>query len=335
MDLIKTTQPDILVHLINDVIVRAKELATTTNEQQQTFSQTGDPADIEAAISTSFKLADLASFSKEFMVNLQQSIKLADVKQALQDNNQSIDQVQTTIDTVKAESDATQSQVEATAKSAGVSQEQIDSIGNVATGVSSAPPSDATPTTLTTPVTPVTPTTPATPTTPTTTSTTPTTSHSSGGSGASTPIPMPVIPTTYTVNVDTITDVPVGTSKAIFLGNLESEENFQNLDTTEVNDPVLTNDKIVVTAQDGTKVTYTILVAPVELKSIVITNPATKLQYKVGEALDLSGLVVTGTNKDGSTQVELVTAANVTGFDSRKPAASQTLGIVKQLTPIP
>lgn len=54
----------------------------------------------------------------------------------------------------------------------------------------------------------------------------------------------------------------------------------------------------------------------VTLTGIAITTPANKLVYQLGESLDLSGLVVTGSYSDGSTRTETVTAANVSGFDS-------------------
>ena len=63
------------------------------------------------------------------------------------------------------------------------------------------------------------------------------------------------------------------------------------------------------------------------LQSIAITTSATKLTYHVGEALELTGLVVTGTYSDGTTKIEAITAANVTGFDSSKAAAGQVLTI--------
>ena len=47
----------------------------------------------------------------------------------------------------------------------------------------------------------------------------------------------------------------------------------------------------------------------------------------MGDALDLTGLVVTGTNSDNSTNHEAITATNVTGFDSSVAAANQTLTI--------
>jgi C1A family cysteine protease len=67
--------------------------------------------------------------------------------------------------------------------------------------------------------------------------------------------------------------------------------------------------------------------ATAELQSIAITSPATKLSYEIGESLDLSGLVVTGTYSDGSSKVEAISAANISGFDSSQADASQVLTI--------
>jgi hypothetical protein len=66
---------------------------------------------------------------------------------------------------------------------------------------------------------------------------------------------------------------------------------------------------------------------PVVLSSIEITNPATKLLYKVGDSLDITGLEVTGTYSDSSTQVETLTTANITGFDSSAVADDQVLTV--------
>ncbi len=63
------------------------------------------------------------------------------------------------------------------------------------------------------------------------------------------------------------------------------------------------------------------------LSSIAITHVADKLTYTVGETLDLTGLVVTGTYSDTSTQVETITSGNVSGFDSSAPATDQVLTI--------
>lgn len=56
--------------------------------------------------------------------------------------------------------------------------------------------------------------------------------------------------------------------------------------------------------------------APATLVSIAITTHPTKIVYTVGEILDITGMVVTGTYSDDSTKVETVTADNVTGFSS-------------------
>lgn len=63
------------------------------------------------------------------------------------------------------------------------------------------------------------------------------------------------------------------------------------------------------------------------LSGIVITTPATKVAYFTGDLLDISGLVVTGTYSDLSTQVEPVTLDNITGFDSISPTTGQVLTI--------
>ncbi len=47
----------------------------------------------------------------------------------------------------------------------------------------------------------------------------------------------------------------------------------------------------------------------------------------MGDSLDLTGLVVTGTYSDSSTKVETITGANVTGFDSSAPVVDQVLTI--------
>ena len=68
-------------------------------------------------------------------------------------------------------------------------------------------------------------------------------------------------------------------------------------------------------------------VIPITLQSIAITTSATKLSYTVGDTLDISGLVVTGTYSDGSTREESITTANVSGFNSTVAATDQILTI--------
>lgn len=63
----------------------------------------------------------------------------------------------------------------------------------------------------------------------------------------------------------------------------------------------------------------------VTLSSIDITTPANKLNYNVGENIDLSGLVVTGTYSDGSTNVLAINNLNIFGFDSSSVFISQPI----------
>lgn len=60
--------------------------------------------------------------------------------------------------------------------------------------------------------------------------------------------------------------------------------------------------------------------------SIAITTPATKLSYEVGDALDISGLVVTGTYDD-LTSIETINGIQVTGFDSSSAVTGQVITI--------
>lgn len=60
------------------------------------------------------------------------------------------------------------------------------------------------------------------------------------------------------------------------------------------------------------------------LNSIAITTMPNKLAYSVGESLDITGMVVTGSYIDGTTMVEQVRASDVSGFNSSTATASQT-----------
>jgi hypothetical protein len=56
--------------------------------------------------------------------------------------------------------------------------------------------------------------------------------------------------------------------------------------------------------------------AAITLISIAVTSLPTKTVYTVGESLNLSGLVVTGTYSDGTTKQETVNASNVSGYNA-------------------
>jgi hypothetical protein len=63
------------------------------------------------------------------------------------------------------------------------------------------------------------------------------------------------------------------------------------------------------------------------LESIAISSPATKLSYQIGENLDISGLIVTGTYSDGTSKTEDICEENIKGFDSSQAAVNQILTI--------
>lgn len=84
---------------------------------------------------------------------------------------------------------------------------------------------------------------------------------------------------------ETIARVPAGTTKAIFLSSLAKDEPNQTWDATAIQDPVVTGDKLIVTAEDGTtKITYTVKTleapkpVPVVTKSV---KPTKRLPKKI------------------------------------------------------
>ena len=80
---------------------------------------------------------------------------------------------------------------------------------------------------------------------------------------------------------------------------------------------------------DGTTATYTVdvVAASVTLSSIAITTSATKLTYTVGDPLDITGLVVTGTYSDGSSASLTISTSDVSGFNSSALVTGQVLTI--------
>ncbi len=73
--------------------------------------------------------------------------------------------------------------------------------------------------------------------------------------------------------------------------------------------------------------TTLIFTTNITLVSIEITTPATKTNYAVGDVLNITGLVVTGTYDDNSTAVVPITGANITGFNTSAPLTGQVLTI--------
>ncbi|MCT4619326.1 MAG: NEAT domain-containing protein [Marinisporobacter sp.] len=69
-------------------------------------------------------------------------------------------------------------------------------------------------------------------------------------------------------------------------------------------------------------------VKTIDLESIAIDTSKAKKEYTVGDALDISGLVVTGTYNDGSKKILTIIERNIVGFDSSSTAKSQTLTVM-------
>jgi hypothetical protein len=77
---------------------------------------------------------------------------------------------------------------------------------------------------------------------------------------------------------------------------------------------------------NGKTATFTVTVNNTALQSIAVTSQPTKTVYTQGEALNLSGLVVTGTYADGTSKAETVGIANVSGYNANT-TGTQTLTV--------
>ncbi len=109
-------------------------------------------------------------------------------------------------------------------------------------------------------------------------------------------------------------------------------ETLTSSNVTGFNSAVPAVDQVLTITIGGKTTTYKINILavvppPVVLNNISITNPASKLVYKVGELLDITGLVITGTYSDNSTKVETLGTESITGFNSSSPVNSQILTI--------
>jgi hypothetical protein len=87
-----------------------------------------------------------------------------------------------------------------------------------------------------------------------------------------------------------------------------------------------TGEQLLTVTVGGRTATFQVTVNQAELVSIMVTTPPTKTVYAKGEDLDLIGLVVNGTNTNGSTNAETITAANVSGYN-KDTLGEQTLTV--------
>ncbi|MCK5123184.1 MAG: DUF5011 domain-containing protein [Candidatus Pacebacteria bacterium] len=100
-----------------------------------------------------------------------------------------------------------------------------------------------------------------------------------------------------------------------------------DVNTSEIGEYVVTYNISDEAGNPADEVTRTVNVNAVMIESIEITNPATKLVYTVGDSLDITDLEITGTYNNGTTQIETITTANITGFDSSAPVDDQILTV--------
>lgn len=106
-----------------------------------------------------------------------------------------------------------------------------------------------------------------------------------------------------------------------------------SVDTSVVGTYIIIYDVKDLAGNSATSVTRTINIsANIEnpssnLTKISVTKPAIKLNYKIGENLDITGLEITGEYSDGKTKVESITASNIIGFDSSTIIDNQILTI--------
>ena len=81
------------------------------------------------------------------------------------------------------------------------------------------------------------------------------------------------------------------------------------------------------TGENRSTATRTVNVIPKVVTGISVTALPTKTTYTVGQSLNITGLVVTGSYNHGGTELVLVTAANISGFDSSHSEIGQVLTV--------
>src|SRR5690606_40083201 len=84
--------------------------------------------------------------------------------------------------------------------------------------------------------------------------------------------------------------------------------------------------EVTTTIKDRTT-TFTFDIVAKAAESIELISAPTKLEYVVGQALDLTGAEVTVTYNDGTTATIPVTSEMITGFDSSAPESDQVVTV--------
>ncbi|MEI6509176.1 MAG: SdrD B-like domain-containing protein, partial [Bacteroidota bacterium] len=135
------------------------------------------------------------------------------------------------------------------------------------------------------------------------------------------------------INYQNVTVTLGGASTATTTTDVNGAYSFGNLSpgeyTVTISSPdgysLTTSNPVSVTITSGNNTTNFGLHSTIT--HIAVTASAAKLVYNIGDKLDITGLVITGTYSDSSTQIETVTTDNVSGFDSGTPVLGQVLTI--------
>lgn len=127
-ELVGKTEPKLLVQVMTDVTARVNELLDKAKEAQDNYQQSKDMEQIKTALVLSQKSNELAELAQGLVSTVQTSDKAGQVQEILKESNQTLEQVQRNINQVKEDTQQTQTHVIDTAKDAGLSQEQINTI---------------------------------------------------------------------------------------------------------------------------------------------------------------------------------------------------------------
>lgn len=87
--------------------------------------------------------------------------------------------------------------------------------------------------------------------------------------------------------------------------------------------------QVLTVTKNGKTANFTVDILEVVLENLVITKQPLKKTYYVGDAINLNGLVVTGTYSNGKSEILTVTSDDVEGFSSLKPVNGQIITIRK------
>lgn len=132
---------------------------------------------------------------------------------------------------------------------------------------------------------------------------------------------------TYTVATTTISNVPFGTAKSVFLAALAKGQADQTWNSDDVSDPVATDDTLVVTAQNGTTTTnYVVTVNGAIQLTISAPTLTTAKPYDGGTVA-----AVTAGSLIGIVGGDVVTVTAVANYDTSDVGTAKTITVIYTL----